>query len=159
MNGNGNDAIFAPVFKGTVYKGHQCSECKYRMTLEQNIWGGVDFGPTNKLLFCPHCGRPIARFSEKPIYEKQIDFEPLRPFYELHNEFEDKAIWLFQCKMNDEQRDKVRELLPFEDAEPKYGWTRIAIKVAREAANSHPSWQTLKKLRKRFDGKHEEAEA
>lgn len=116
----GNDVVFTPVFRDTKYLHHICSECGHKITLDQSVWGGVYFGDTKDIKFCTHCGNPVIRFAEKAIFETPIDYEPLRPFYEAHEEYERKCRWLYHCYIPEERQAKTEDLMPF--AKQDSGW-------------------------------------
>lgn len=127
------DVIFSPIFRGTVYKHHLCSECGYKLHVGQSIWGGVMFDDTSAVKFCPGCGNPIIRFSDKAVFEEVIDFEPMWPFYELHEEYERKAEWLYHCYISKKRQERINEMLPFAQSQPESGWVRIACDVLETA--------------------------
>ena len=143
-----NDAIFTPVFRETKYLHHICSECGHKISLEQSVWGGVYFGTTKEIKFCPHCGSPIVRFEEKAIFESPIDYEPLRTFYEIHQEYERKCNWLYHCYISDERREKIQDLMPF--AKQDSGWVLIASKSVQNATRYPADWRKIKKLKGEF---------
>ena len=147
------DVIFTPVFRDTKYLHHVCSECRHQISLDQSIWGGVYFGETKNIKFCPHCGNPVIRFSDKPIFETAIDYEPLWPFYELHNEYEDKCKWFYHCYISDERREKIQDLLPF--AQDQSGWVKIAHDAVEVGKYSKLNASQKRKLIARFGSEKE----
>lgn len=148
-DGFGNDTIFTPVFVGTRYKHHVCAECGYEIHLDQSCWGGVHF-PYGKegFKYCPGCGKPVARFSDKAIFEEQLDYEPLRPFFDLHEEYERKCQWLYNVATPEDQRKKIDNLLPF--ASNETGWKKIAYDAVAMAEIDRGDWRLIKKLIKEF---------
>lgn len=150
-----SDVIFTPVFRDTVYLHHLCSECGYKLKVGQKFWGGVNFDDTKEIKFCPSCGTPVVRFSDKAIFETPIDYEPLRIFYDAFREFQDKCKWLYRCYISDEHREKVKELLPFAENEPKWGWTKKAYDVVHPVSVGSVSWQTIRKLERKFGTERE----
>lgn len=148
-DGFGNDTIFTPVFTGTRYKHHICAECGYEIKLDQSCYGGVSFPyGTEGFKYCPGCGKPVARFSDKAIFEEKLDYEPLRPFWQLHEEYERKAQWLYYVGIPEDQRQKVEKLIPFACNET--GWIKIAYNTVASASRCHVDWRKLKKLIKEF---------
>lgn len=149
------DVIFTPVFRDTKYLHHICSECGHKITLDQSVWGGVYFGDTQDIKFCPHCGNPVVRFAEKAIFETPIDYEPLRPFYEAHEEYERKCRWLYHCYISEERQEKIVDLMPF--AKQDSGWVLIASKAVQSATRFTIDWRKIKKLKAEF-GEDKEAQ-
>ena len=143
-----NAVIFTPVFFQTKYRHHICSECGLELKLDQSIWGGPYFPyGKEKIRFCPGCGKPVIRFSDTPIYEEPVNFEPLRIFYEASKEYERKCQWLYHCAVSLEEQNEIDELLPF--AAKDTGW----IKKAHEAVklgNKSIGRRTVEKLIKEF---------
>lgn len=149
------DVIFTPVFRDTKYLHHICSECSHKITLDQSVWGGVYFGDTQDIKFCPRCGNPVVRFAEKAIFETPIDYEPLRPFYEAHEEYERKCRWLYHCYISEERQEKIVDLMPF--AKQDSGWVLIASKAVQSATRFTTDWRKIKKLKAEF-GEDKEAQ-
>ena len=145
------DVIFTPVFADTRYLNHRCSECGYELYVGQSIWGGVCFDDTGKIKFCPQCGNRVVRFSDKPIYEAPIDFEPLRVFYNLHEEYERKCRWMYNCVISDERKKKIEELLPF--VKDACGWVRIAYEAVSVGSRYKTDRRKCNELMKEFGGK------
>ncbi len=141
-----SDVIFTPVFKGTKYQHHICSECGGKIYMER-IFSGLYFPGAEDVRFCPLCGGPVVRFAQTPIYEEEIDFSPLQPFYDLHREMEDRAKYLYWCVLTDDQRSRASKLTEFA---VKDGWTEKAAQVVEEAARYAPSYHGKKKLENRF---------
>ncbi len=148
------DVIFTPVFRDTKYLHHICSECGHKITLEQSVWGGVWFGDAEEIKFCPHCGKPVVRFAEKAIFETPIDYEPLRPFFEAHEEYERKCRWLFHCYISDKRRKKIQAIMPF--AKENSGWVLIASKAVQSAVRYTTDWRKIKKLKAEFGEESED---
>ena len=144
-----NDVIFTPYFVGTHYKHHLCSECSYKLHLDQSIWGGVSFpyGKEN-IHFCPGCGKKVVRFSDTAIYETPINYEPLNIFYEVYETYRRKCQWIYHCFLSDDEREQVDELFPF--AQEGSGWLKIACNSLRLAKQFKLSWQKIEKLKKEF---------
>lgn len=147
------DTIFRPVFDGTMYKHHLCENCGYKLKVGQSVWGGVSFDSASEIKFCPKCGSPVARFENKPIYEKSIDFEPMRIFYEENEKFERKLRWIFYCKLSEAEQQKINKLMPF--AENETGWTKIAFNAVRKATRWGIDWRARKKLETEFRGEQD----
>jgi hypothetical protein len=145
------DVIFTPKFRGTVYLCHVCSECGYELKVAQSFWGGPYFESTDGIKYCPSCGKPVVRFSEKATFVVAIDFDPLRAFHEARTEYEEKCEWLYHCKMSAEEQRHVLELISFAD-DYDVKWIVEASKAVRKAAASRLSWQGRAKLEKKFGG-------
>lgn len=149
-------SVMTPVFKGTSYLHHICSECKGEIKFEQNIYGGVSFysislGECAKMKFCPLCGKEIIRFSDKAIYIKPIDIKPLDVFAKLHSEYERKAKWLYHCYISEAHRDKVDALIPLIEKGEISVYYQKALAFAKIGKTDYGvSYQTKKKLRKEF---------
>lgn len=149
MERENTNAIFTPVFDGTNYKHHQCSECGAKLNFEQTPWGGVSFYGCENIRFCPNCGKPIVRFSKQPIFEQQIDWSPLDSFIDLRLEYEEKVKWYFFCKLTDAERIAVRKIIGLRES--AWGIKKTVIDNIQEADRYMPSWQTIRKLERRFE--------
>lgn len=146
---SGTDVIFRPVFKGTSYQYHICSECNAELKFTQISWGGISFYGCEKIRYCPNCGKPIIRFSQKPIFEQEIDWSPLEAFIKLRIDYENKVEWLFWCKLSPNERDVINMITEF--SESASGYDRIVIDNIKVAARFKPSWQSMRKLEQRFE--------
>ena len=156
-----NDVIFTPVFEGTRYLHHVCSECGGEIEFNQHYCGGVSFYEihgvkSEKMRFCPLCGGEIVRFSDKPTYLKPISLAPLNVFAELHREFERKAKWLYHCYISDDHRDKVDALIPLLKSGEIGVYYDRAIHFAKRGNAYGISWRTRKALIKEFGDKTED---
>lgn len=145
-----SDVIFTPVFKGTEYQHHVCSECGGEIQVGQSIFGGLYFDHTEEIKFCPLCGGHVVRFEKKAIYIESIDYSPLGPFFALRREFEDKAKWLFWCMLTEAQRNEISAVLPFTKSDECPMAAKAAGKIVEDAERYRPSWQTKEKLKRRF---------
>lgn len=158
---NDKTTIFTPIFEGTRYLHHVCSECEGEIKFEQSIWGGVQFyeiygGSCEKMKFCPLCGAEIIRFSDKPIYKKPLDLKPLNIFADLHREYECKAKWLYNCYISDEHRNKIDKLIPLLESGEISVYYQKAIDLATDSgATRGITYQTRKKLIKEFGDERE----
>lgn len=153
-------SVMTPVFDGTRYRHHICSECKGKIELTQSCYGGVSFYELEgyqcaKIKFCPNCGAEIIRFSEKPIYESPIDFSPLTVFMHLEWEYKDKARWLYFCYINEEHRKKIDALLSMQETHERY--SKEVIKLAQKG-RFLPNGLNAKSIRKLKDKFGEETE-
>lgn len=144
------DTIFTPVFNGTIYQHHLCKNCGYKLKVGQSVFGGVSFYDVSDIKFCPKCGESVIRFSQNPIYETKIDFEPLYIFYEEYNRFERKLSWLFYCNLSSDKQKQINTLMPF--AKSETGWTKIAYDMVKIATNYGIDWRKQKRLIKEFGG-------
>lgn len=159
-----NGAIFRPIFRGTNYLHHKCSECGHKIYLVQDACGGVAFyetrfGTSETIKFCPHCGNEVVRFDEKPEYEARIDYKPLDVFSEVRKEYERKCKWLWHCFISDDHREAIRAVLPMmKSDECVSGTYKEAAGAARLGAQYDLSYHGRKKLASEF-GSAVEAEA
>lgn len=156
MSNDKQAAVMTPVFEGTRYQHHVCSECGGTLEFEQSVYGGVSFYAINgtkcdKIKFCPICGAEIIRFSDKAIYEKPIDLKPLDIFAELHREYERKAKWIYHCYINEDHRQKIEAIIPLIKSGEVSVYYQKAIDFVRKG---NPTWgvsyTAKKKLRKEF---------
>ena len=148
-------SIMTPVFSGTRYLHHVCSECSGEIKFEQAYNGGTYFyaiscGKCDQVRYCPLCGAEIIRFSDKPIYETPIDLKPLDIFAELRSEYVRKAKWLYHCYISEEHRDKIEALEPLIKKSEVSAYYLEALELAQTAKGWGISYQTRKKLRKEF---------
>lgn len=117
----------------------------------QQFYGGPSFHSEDEVKFCPSCGKDVIRFSHDPIFEAVINFEPLRPFYEILSETDRRIKHLYFVKLDETQVEAIDELLPF--AKDSYGWTKKAADAIQHIKFQKPSWQGLKKLEEEFNSK------
>lgn len=157
MSNDKQTAVMTPVFEGTQYVHHICSECKGTIKLRQSCYGGVSFygifdARSEEIKFCPLCGSEIIRFSDKPIYEKPIDLTPLDVFGALHREYERKARWLYHCYISDSHRNKIEALIPLINSGDISVYYKDALKIAREGRFTYGQLTATKirKLREEF---------
>ena len=153
-------AVMTPVFEGTRYLYHLCSECGGHLTFEQCCNGGVYFyaiscGKCENVKFCPLCGAEIERFSSKAIFEKPIDLKPLDIFAELRLEYERKAKWLFYCYINAEHRHQIEELLPLIESKKISGYYLKSLDLVNMGRRYGVSYQAKAKLIKEFGEERE----
>ena len=158
-------SVMTPVFEGTRYLHHVCSECKGTLEFDQSIWGGISFytithAKCESVKFCPLCGAEIIRFSDKPIYEAPIDLRPLDVVAELHAEYERKAKWLYNCYISDSHKGKIDALMPL----IKKGDVSVYYQKALDLASignkyGGVSYQTRKKVLKEFGEETENGNA
>ena len=95
---------------------------------------------------CPICG--------KGDFETPIDYEPLRPFYEVHEEYERKCRWLYHCYISEERQAKIVDLMPF--AKQDSGWVLIASKAVQSVTRYTTDWRKIKDLKSEFGEDSEE---
>ena len=154
-------AIMTPVFEGTRYMHHLCSECGGTLKFEQSCYGGTFFYAISgtqceKMKFCPLCGAEIIRFSDKAIFEKPIDLSPLDIFKKLHLEFERKARWLYHCYISDEHREKLDALIPLIRKGEISARYLKALDFAKEGRFIYGNnARTIRKLRQEFGDEKE----
>ena len=108
-------SVFRPVYKGTAYQGHECSECKKRVKFAHVSALGF-FG--TDIRFCPYCGEEIIRFDKTPMFEEPLDTSLLEPMQEVINEAHDKVNWIYWCCFTNEQREKCKKLFEFASENP-----------------------------------------
>lgn len=153
-------AIFTPVFKETRYLYHVCSECGGTLRFEQSIYGGVHFYDASQdtIKFCPLCGTEIIRFSDKPIYETQLDLTPLDIFMDLNREYERKIKWLYYCYISEERRDKINELIPLINKDDFPAFVYKTAKLVENGIKIYSRKLTstaIKKLKREFGEEQE----
>lgn len=153
-------AIMTPVFQGTRYLHHICSECNGTLEFEQSCFGGASFFAISLekceyVKFCPLCGTQIERFSDKPIYIEPLDLKPLDVFSKLCQEYERKAKWLYHCYISDEHREKIKALIPLIQKDEIPGSYQKALNIAKVSSASRQGWQQIKKLKKEFGEEQE----
>ena len=143
------DVIFTPVFKNVRYLHHSCSNCGYKLHMCQQIYGGPSFISEYEVKFCPSCGANVIRFSHNPIFEDEINFEPLSPFYDILTEADRKIKYLYFVELDKTQVEAINKLLPF--VKDDHGWVKRAADEIKKIKFHKPSWQGLKKLKEEFE--------
>ena len=64
--------ILTPMYKGEVYKYHECSNCKKEIYFEEEIFKPFHFKENIK--YCPFCGKEVIRYA-KPKFIEQINWD------------------------------------------------------------------------------------
>ena len=149
-------SVMTPVFEGTRYLHHICSECKGTIKFQQSCYGGVSFYEihgvkSESVKFCPLCGAEVVRFSDKPIYEEPIDLSPLDVFAKLHREYDRKAHWLYHCYISEAHQEKIDALIPLLDKKEVEVYYQDAIDMVKKGRFMYTkNSRAFAKLRKEF---------
>lgn len=162
MSRDKNDCIMTPVFDGTRYQHHVCSECRGEIKLTQSCYGGVSFYELEgyqcaKIKFCPQCGSEVIRFSDKPIYETPLDLSPLDVFSKLRREYEHKAVWLYYCYISESHRKQLDALMACVNSKDLSECDKENLRLAKKGKYTFIKITPLKlrKLREQFGGETE----
>ena len=156
-----NGVVLYPIFRGTVYLHHTCSECGYEIRLSQHAYGGcgfyeLDYGLEEKIKFCPHCGGGIVRFDRTPRFEERIDYTPLDVFSEARLEYERKCKWIWHCFISDDHREAIRAVLQMVETDKGVsGIYKDAAGAAKLGSRYNLNHHAVKKLRAEFGTERE----
>ena len=104
------EVILTPIYKGMVYKYHECSNCKEKIYFEEDICQPFHF--ENNIKYCPFCGKKVIRYAESK-YIKEIDWTWLDEYSEIIEKTYKFLEYKIHCKMNSEEIRDLRSKAGF----------------------------------------------
>lgn len=153
---NEDGAILTPIYKDTEYQYHECSECKSKLYFEEAIFVPLYFEETEKVKFCPYCGKEIIRVTE-PKYEVKPNFEWLDVFQEILNKTDREIEYEIFCKMDREKQKELIDKCRF--GEEYFGsclsWNdkKSTCEIVKEIAHRKPHYSYINRLKNEFKNK------
>lgn len=105
MKENDEMVILTPMYKGEVYKYHECSNCKKEIYFEEDIFQPFHF--EEKIKYCPFCGKEIIRYA-KPKFIEEINWEWLDEYQSVTEKMYRELEYKIHCKLS---REQINELI------------------------------------------------
>lgn len=98
--------ILTPMYKGEVYKYHECSNCKKEIYFEEDIFQPFHFEENIK--YCPFCGKEIVRYAE-PQFIEEINWNWLDEYKSVVEKMYRELEYKIYCKLDKEQIDELEK--------------------------------------------------
>ena len=98
--------ILTPMYKGEIYKYHECSNCKKEIYFEEDIFQPFHFEENIK--YCPFCGKEVIRYSE-PKFIVEINWNWLDEYKTVVEKMYKELEYKIYCKLDKEQIDELKE--------------------------------------------------
>lgn len=151
-----DDVIYTPVYRGTRYLHHECSECKYHVKMQESVLAPLYFGDSFK--FCPECGRPVVRFANIPKFEEEFNRAIFFRLEELDKEHKDKLDYYCRVVLHKDEFDFLIKQCKFAVALQENGGiadlSPSIVSVAKMSSKSWNHWE-IKKLKERMRSENE----
>lgn len=96
-----SDAIFTPIYRGTNYLYHECSECKYQVQIKPSVLSPLYFGESFK--YCPNCGKPVVRFANLPKFKEEFNTAVFKELEKIDDEYRDKLDYYCRVTLTREE--------------------------------------------------------
>lgn len=145
------DVILTPIYNGTSYKHHECSNCKKEIYFEESIL--VPFRFEEKIKYCPFCGRKVIRYG-KPRYEELPNWDWMDKFKEILDNTDEKIEYEIFCKMNREEQKELIEKaeygIEYFGSSSDWNDNTNICKIVRDVAYRKPHHSYIKKLENQF---------
>ena len=101
-----DEVILTPMYKGEVYKYHECSNCKKEIYFEEDIFQPFHFEENIK--YCPFCGKEVIRYA-KPKFIEEINWNWLDEYKSVVEKMYRELEYIIYCKLDKEQIDELEE--------------------------------------------------
>lgn len=98
--------VLTPIYKGEIYKYHECSNCKKEIYFEEDIFQPFHFDENIK--YCPFCGKEIIRYA-KPKFIEEINWNWLEEFSTVVEKMYRELQYKIHCELNKEQIKELEE--------------------------------------------------
>lgn len=98
--------VLTPIYKGEIYKYHECSNCKKEIYFEEDIFKPFHFEKNIK--YCPFCGKEIIRYAE-PKFIEEINWNWLEEFSTVVERMYRELKYKIHCELNNEQIKELEE--------------------------------------------------
>ena len=98
--------ILTPMYKGEVYKYHECSNCKKEIYFEEDMLQPFHFEENIK--YCPFCGKKVIRYAD-PKFIEEISWNWLDEYKTIVEKMYRELEYKIYCKLNKEQIDELEE--------------------------------------------------
>lgn len=104
------DVILTPIYKGVVYKYHECSNCKGKTYFEEDFF--IPFYFKEKIKYCPFCGKKIIRYGQ-PEYEELPNWDWLDEYTNIIDKAYRYLKYKIHCKLKEEEKRELKEKAEF----------------------------------------------
>ena len=104
------NVILTPIYNGTVYKYHECSNCTGKIYFEEDFF--IPFHFKENIKYCPFCGKEIIRY-EKPRYEELPNWEWLEEFQRIIEKNYRELEYIIHCKKSGEEIKDLGDKIDF----------------------------------------------
>lgn len=101
-----DEVILTPMYKGEVYKYHECSNCKKEIYFKEDIFQPFHFEENIK--YCPFCGKEVIRYA-KPKFIEEINWNWLDEYESVVEKMYRELEYIIYCKLDKEQIDELEE--------------------------------------------------
>lgn len=98
--------ILTPMYKGEVYKYHECSNCKKEIYFEEEIFQPFHFEENIK--YCPFCGKEVIRYA-KPKFIEQINWDWLDEYRTVVEKMYKELKYKIYCNLDKGQIDELEK--------------------------------------------------
>ena len=152
MSESNNDVIFTPIYRGTRYLYHECSECNYHVRMSESIGCYLYFGENFK--FCPNCGKPVIRFANLPKFLEEFPRVEFEKIEQLYDEYKTRLDYYLRITLTQEEFEELKQKCQFAVALRKNGdMTYVSPSVELVANMNTKKWNhwEIKKLREKVE--------
>lgn len=140
--------IYNPVFSGTQYEYHECSQCMKSIDLMEYS------GRVKQIKYCPFCGKEIVRYGT-PIFKKNPSFKWLEKYKNILNYADQILEYEIHCKLSKEQQNELIKKCKFgiEYFGSPIMWNSNynTCKIIEEVCYRKLHYTSLKKLKNKFE--------
>lgn len=147
--------ILTPMYKGEVYKYHECSNCKKEIYFKEDMFQPFHFEENIK--YCPFCGKEIIRYA-KPKFIEEIKWDWLEEYQSVVEKMYRELEYEIYCKLDKEQirelRGKAERGIEYfrKDTLPFPYNSRTICDIVYEITSSKVHYSEKQKLEKEFGG-------
>lgn len=147
--------ILTPMYKGEVYKYHECSNCKKEIYFEEEIFQPFHFEENIK--YCPFCGKEVIRYA-KPKFIEQINWDWLDEYRTVVKKMYKELKYKIYCNLDKGQIDELEKKA--ERGIEYFGLDRWAFPysngticdIIRQITRNKVHYTEKRKLEKEFGG-------
>ena len=144
--------ILTPIYKGTIYKYHRCSNCEGKIYFEEDYC--IPFHFEENIKYCPFCGKEVIRYA-KPEYEEKPNWDWMDKFKKVLDEAEDKIMYELFCKMNREERneliDKTNFGIEYFGSPIFWNDNTNLCRIVKQLAHRKPHYTEINKIKKKVE--------
>lgn len=91
-----DEVILTPMYKGEVYKYHECSNRKKEIYFKEDIFQPFHFEENIK--YCPFCGKEVIRYA-KPKFIEEINWNWLDEYKNIVEKMYRELEYIIYCKL------------------------------------------------------------
>lgn len=146
-----SDVIYTPVYKGNKYLYHECSECKYQVRIQPDVFTPLFFGGQFK--YCPNCAGSVARFANLPMFLEEFNYAIFEKLDEISNGFEDKVDYYCRVVLTPTELEEMIDKCKFAVELNENGGACVSLAVRMVAKMHSKKWNhwEIKKLKERVE--------